>query len=89
MVLGAVTPVPWAGPGRPRDGYDRFVAALAGVQEEIRESLRTAPTEFELGRSHCCFVRYRTADLAAVPEQEILPWDAVVAEKLRELYHSE
>jgi hypothetical protein len=88
LVLGAVTPMPWARPGQPRDGYDRFLAALAGVQEEIRESLRIAPVELDLGREHCCFVRYRTADLAAVAEKEILPCDAVAAEKLRGLYLS-
>jgi hypothetical protein len=89
LVLGAVTPRPWAGPGQPRDGYDRFLAALARAQEEIRESLRTAPLELELRREHCCFVQYRSADLAAVTEQEVLPWDTVTAETLRGLYLSE
>jgi hypothetical protein len=89
LVLGAVTPMPWAGSGRPRDGYERFFAALAGVQEEIRESLRTTPLEPEMGRRHCCFVRYRTADLATVPERDILPCEATSAEKLRGLYLSE
>jgi hypothetical protein len=86
LVLGTVTSLPWAGPGQPREGYDRFLAALAGAQEEVRETLRTTPMEFEMGPEHCCFVRYHTADLAAVPEPEILPWNDITAETLRGLY---
>jgi hypothetical protein len=86
LVLGALTPMPWEDRGGPRDGTGRLVAALEAVQEEIRESLRDAPMELDLERAHCVVVRYRTADLAAVPERDILPWDAVTAEALRRLY---
>jgi hypothetical protein len=88
LVLGAVTPMPWLGTGRPRDGFDHFLAALARAQDQIRESLQAAPLELELGREHCCFVRYHTADLAAVPERQIVSCDAITAAELRGLYLS-
>ena len=44
------------------------------------------PGVTELRREPCGVVRDRTADLAAVPEQDILPWDVVTAQGLRRLY---
>jgi hypothetical protein len=86
LVLGAVTPMPWVGEGKPRDGFEGFVAALTEVQETIRESLRTAALELALNQEHCCIVRYHSANLAGVPSRDILPLGAVTAESLRGLY---
>jgi hypothetical protein len=86
MVLGTVTPYPWEGRDRPPPGFENFAVALSEVQEEIREFLRALPVDVELRTEHCCMVKYRTADLAGVPEQDVLPWVAVTAESLRRLY---
>jgi hypothetical protein len=89
LVLGVITPMPWDGRAGPRHGYEDFVAALSEAQEAIRESLRTAPAEVALRREHGCVVRYRSADLAGVPERDMLPWESVTAEGLRRLYRSQ
>jgi hypothetical protein len=86
LVLGAVTPMPWDDQAKLRSGHEGFIAALSEVQGEIRELLQAAPLEVELLREHCCVVRYRSMDLAGVSERDVLPFSAVTAGRLRELY---
>src|SRR5262249_15859544 len=86
LVLGAVTPMPWDDQAKLRSGHAGFITALSEVQEEIRESLQAAPLEVELLREHCCVVRYRSMDLAVASERDVLPFSAVTAGRLRELY---
>jgi hypothetical protein len=86
LVLGAVTPMPWEGEGKPWPGFEGFLAALSETQEGIRESLPSAALEVAMSREHCTIVRYRSADLAGVPERDILPLEAVTAEGLQRLY---
>jgi hypothetical protein len=89
FVIGAVTAKPWDNEGKPRNGYEDFIASLSETQRQIRESLQTAALEVALSKEHCCVVRYPSADLAGAQEQDILPLEAVTAERLQGLYHRE
>ena len=89
FVMGAVTSKPWESDGKPRSGYESFIASLSIIQRQIRDSLQTASLEVELCREHCCVLRYTSADLAGVEEQGVVPLEAVTAERLRGLYCSE
>ena len=66
FVIGAVTSKPWDDEGKPRNGYEDFIASLSATQRQIRESLQTAALEVELSEEYCCVVRYPSADLAGV-----------------------
>jgi hypothetical protein len=89
FVIGAVTSKPWDDNGKPRNDYEGFVGALSETQTQIREALRTAAFEITLSNEHTCIVRYSSADLASVRDQDILPGDAVTAERLWGFYLSD
>jgi hypothetical protein len=86
LVIGAVTSKPWDNEGKPQNGYEDFIASLSETQRQIRESLQTASLEVALRKEHCCVVRYPSADLAGVQEQDVLPLEAVTAERLQGFY---
>ena len=89
LVVGAVTSKPWDSKGKPRKGYEGFIASLSETQRQLRESLQTAPCEVALRKKHCCVVRYQSADLAGVQEHDVVPLEAVTAERLESLYRAE
>jgi len=86
LVLGAITTMPWESEHKPRKGFEDFLGALSETQREIRESLGTASVEIALSDEHCSVVRYRSADLAGVPERDIVTLRDATAESLRRLY---
>jgi hypothetical protein len=89
FVLGGVTSKPWDDDGNPRNGYEDFIASLSETQCRIRESLRTAALEVAMSKEHCCVVRYPSADLAGVKEQDVLSLTTITAESMQELYRSD